>query len=275
MPLTPESAKPALLDSMRDARKAQAAYAAIAALSIPGMLGTPLIAGVALVIVYVLERDRADSERLLAAPPRSDFRTPVRAKRRRYIASVDQSSFVTAADRFTERALDVAAYKEAILRADERAQGAALAGEHELEKQRLEDAQHALYRALEESERLRDAAERLASELIDGEAGRTIGGAMRSSLVASELTRLRATFDPAIVASQQARNYLDLSGLVVHDLAPSLNITDRDLNGLRSDAGELLASRTAAFAGSQIRAIGQIAADEGGGGEPPSSIVFL
>lgn len=279
VPLTPESAKPALLDDMQRAREAQAAYACVAALALPGMLGWPIVAGCAVILVFVLERDRADKERILNDPARPDFRVPVRAKRRRYQPRLRPTSIELATDEFVQRLLMVVAYEEAFLRADERAQGAEAAGEVVMAGERRQEAYRAAARAAEAADDLYVAADALAGEWADGAAGQQLRAVMADPRAQKQLEDIAGPIDVEGAASRQAWNRLERTQLVTYDLQPRPVITTDERAVLRTDLPRELAQRTTSAAAATREATYRIFRGRADGGDDddggPSRYVFL
>lgn len=140
----PESEEPGLLDEQASLKIAGVTWkGTMAALGGLGEMGVPhFILGPSLIVGAicwtVVERKRVAVERLLADPPRLDFETGTRARRRRYVAgTLGDDRLAVATDEAAIATLRAAAYFEAAVRADERSQGAALEGRAELAEWQL------------------------------------------------------------------------------------------------------------------------------------------
>lgn len=97
MSFTPDEAKPLLLDDVADIQKQQALWALLGATAGPGAAAAVgpvglVISGVAALLVYVLEINKIDVNRILDDPPRPDFSIPVRARRQRFDPPANASS---------------------------------------------------------------------------------------------------------------------------------------------------------------------------------------
>ncbi|HEU4905227.1 MAG TPA: hypothetical protein VFT19_03825 [Solirubrobacterales bacterium] len=93
------------------------------------------------ICVAVLKRKEIAVERALNDPPRSDWETATRAHRRRYVSgALGDDRLAIATDQAAIATLRATAYLEASVRADERAQGARLAGRNDFVAQQLERA---------------------------------------------------------------------------------------------------------------------------------------
>jgi TPR repeat protein len=138
--------KPALLDEQQELKDAQATWggttgvlAAIGFAIAPALIAVPLAVGA--VSVAVLKRKQNAVERLLADPPRFDYETSTRARRRRYeTGALGEGQLAAATDQVAISTLRAAAYFEASVRADERSQGARITGRDELVTWHLEEA---------------------------------------------------------------------------------------------------------------------------------------
>ena len=138
--------KPALLDEQQELKDAQATWggttgvlAAIGFAITPVLTAVPLAVGA--VSVAVLRRKQNAVERLLADPPRFDYETSTRARRRRYeTGALGEGQLAAATDQAAISTLRAAAYFEASVRADERSQGARITGRDEFVTWHLEEA---------------------------------------------------------------------------------------------------------------------------------------
>lgn len=93
----------------------------------------------------VLRRKQNAVERILADPPRFDYETSTRARRRRYIpGALGDDRLADATDQAALATLRAAAYLEASVRADKRSQGARIAGRANLVNWHLEEAHQLL-----------------------------------------------------------------------------------------------------------------------------------
>jgi hypothetical protein len=142
-----EEDKPALLDEQQSLKDAQATWGgAIGVLSI-GLAFNPLVVALPLAVgaisITVLRRKQNAVERILADPPRFDYETSTRARRRRYISgALGDDRLAVSTDQAALATLRAAAYLEASVRADERSQGARIAGRADLVGWHLEEAHH-------------------------------------------------------------------------------------------------------------------------------------
>jgi len=216
MPSLSDDEKPELLDEQQRLKNLRAywtawlavfGYIAAEVTTVPAVIGP--LAGVSIVSRVVLERQLNANERALADPPRSDFTTGTQAHRRRYrTGSLGDSTVARAADASAVAALQVVAYREAAVRADERAQGAALAGNDDLE--------HAhQIEAIRLMERSRNSERTVAASL-------DVLGMAWADAIASE-TQLRDMEVPlpdggTISVPPQAGEVLQSTGLVTADL---------------------------------------------------------
>lgn len=145
MPELPDSAKPALRDDKLSARNAQATWGGLAGFLtvLAGITGAPVLGVPALaasVCIAVLQRRTNAIDHALDDPPRDDYRRSTRPKSRRYWpGELGEGALAAASDNFALSGLRAVAYLEAAVRADERAQGAALALDgRRVEQRRLE-----------------------------------------------------------------------------------------------------------------------------------------
>lgn len=148
MPSLSDQEKPALLDEQQRLKNLRVSWNAWLAVfgyiaaeisTAPALIGP--LAGVSIVSRVIIERQLNANERALDDPPRSDFQTPTKAHRRRYRTGfLGDSPLASATDAAAIAALRVVSYREAVVRADERAQGAALADHDDLEQERLIEA---------------------------------------------------------------------------------------------------------------------------------------
>lgn len=114
-------------------------------LSAAGMAFGPQIAAlpfaVGSICIAVLKRKELAVEMALNDPPRSDWGTATRAHRRRYVpGALGDDRLAVATDQAAIATLRATAYLEASVRAEERAQGARLAGRSDFVAQQLEQA---------------------------------------------------------------------------------------------------------------------------------------
>lgn len=140
----PEAEEPSLLDEQAALKTAgitwtgtMAALGGLGEMGVPHfIIGPPMIVGA--ICWTVVERKRIAVERLLADPPRFDFETGTRSRRRRYVAgALGDDRLAVATDEAAIATLRAAAYFEAAVRADERSQGAALEGRTEFAEWQL------------------------------------------------------------------------------------------------------------------------------------------
>lgn len=122
-------------------------------LTAAGMAFGPQVAALPLAVgsicVAILKRKEISVERALNDPPRPDWEIATRAHRRRYIpGALGEDRLAIATDQAAITTLRATAYLEASVRADERAQGARLAGRDDFVAQQLERASHLFELAL-------------------------------------------------------------------------------------------------------------------------------
>ncbi|HEU4738635.1 MAG TPA: hypothetical protein VFS54_06080 [Solirubrobacterales bacterium] len=164
------------------------------------------------VIIATLKRQENAIDRALDDPPRRDFTVRTRARSRRYLPGrLGTSDTAVATDLAAIATLRVAAYLEAMVRADERSQGAHLAGDKIAAEERTREAMDLLERAR--------AAEALKAERL-----RWLGGAWAELGASPEFATQQAEPNPEALAkdgrlrpafvAREARR----TGLVVGDL---------------------------------------------------------
>jgi TPR repeat protein len=215
VPSLSDEEKPALLDEQQRLKNLRvtwtawlAAFGYIAAevTTAPTLIG-PLV-GVSIVSRVVIERQLNANERALADPPRDDFQTRTKAHRRRYRAGfLGDSSLSRAADGSAIAALQVVSYREAAVRADERAQGAALAGRDDLEQSHMVEAMRLMERSR--------SCERLLAATLD------VLGMAWADAIASEPQLRDREVPPSggtVNVPPQAWEALQSTGLVTTDL---------------------------------------------------------
>jgi hypothetical protein len=149
-----EEDKPALLDEQLSLKNAQASWGGTVGVLSIGLAFNPLVVALPLAVgaisIAVLRRKLNAVERILADPPRFDYETSTRARRRKYVSgALGDDRLAIATDQAALATLRAAAYLEASVRADDRSQGARIAGRADLVDWHLEEA-HAL---LEEGRR--------------------------------------------------------------------------------------------------------------------------
>jgi hypothetical protein len=210
----PEDEKPGLLDELASLKTAGVTWTGtLAALGELGQMGVshlivgpPLIVGT--ICLTVMRRKRIAVERLLADPPRLDFETGTRARRRRYVAgTLGDDRLAVATDEAAIATLRAAAYFEAAVRADERSQGAAIEGRAELAGQQLG-----------QSRRLLEMGHMWSGEMavaLNAFAQSWAAYAVESEL--DDLALPEADLPPRELPPE-AREALDRTGLVVGDL---------------------------------------------------------
>ena len=208
-----------------------------------------MLSGVAALLVYVLEINKIDANRILDDPPRPDFSVPVRARRRRFDPSGMQSPIEVAAGRFASGVLDLAAYLEAAVRADERGQAAEAAEKFGQQEARLFEGERATERAAETGERVASDAFELAITLASDPDLAAFVPAIRqmvADLPVRDERQMTATFSPEALA------YVHRTGLVTSYLFPEIRVAESDVEAAVSDPFEAIAQRTAAFGGSTL-----------------------
>ncbi len=136
-----------LLDEQQSLKDAQATWGGTVGVLSIGLAFNPLVVALPLAVgaisIAVLKRKQNAVERILADPPRFDYETSTRARRRRYISGVlGDDQLAVAIDQAALATLRAAAYLEASVRADERSQGARVAGRIDLVDWHLEEARH-------------------------------------------------------------------------------------------------------------------------------------
>ena len=217
MPLLPDDAKPALLDEQMALRNAQAGWGAVAAAigPITGHLWC-LPSAVCGVMVTVLQRQANAIDRALADPPRKDFSTRTVPRRRRYAAGqLGTEPLAVISDDAALATLQVVAYLEAFVRAEERAQGALADGFHDVAGARLAEAE----RYLEGARR----SEALLADVL-GAVGNEWASFAFDPEVSAMSASPRDTEDESAVVdvkrslSGLARSLIRRTGLVIDDL---------------------------------------------------------
>jgi hypothetical protein len=136
-----------LLDEQQSLKDAQATWGGTVGVLSIGLAFNPLVVALPLAVgaisIAVLKRKQNAVERILGDPPRFDYETSTRARRRRYISGVlGDDQLAVAIDQAALATLRAAAYLEASVRADERSQGARVAGRIDLVDWHLEEARH-------------------------------------------------------------------------------------------------------------------------------------
>jgi tetratricopeptide (TPR) repeat protein len=154
MPLLAEADKPALLDEQAAIKKAQAKWAGVAAATLPFAAHLLFIPqAVCGTMIATLQAQQAGVDRALADPPRDDFYTKTRARPRRYRPGmIGDDPLAIAADMAALAILRYAAHLEAVVRADERSQGAERRGRGDLRDERLLEAER-LIEQMQDAER--------------------------------------------------------------------------------------------------------------------------
>lgn len=212
MPFLNKDEKPPLLDERQSIQNAKAAWVGVGGLggsvaliaAIPaGLVVAPI--ALATILVVVLQRQENGVNRLLDDPPRLDFTTPTKARSRRYVAGqLGESDLAIATDQAALATLRVNAYAEALVRADERAQGARNAGDEQSAGEREREAFQFLERmraaSLDQAEILDELAliwagigakltdlEDAAADLDVGPSSSVEAGLRRTRLVVSDL----------------------------------------------------------------------------------------
>lgn len=142
-----EEDKPALLDEQLSLKNAQASWGGTVGVLSIGLAFNPLVVALPLAVgavsIAVLRRKQNAVERMLADPPRFDYEISTRARRRRYVAgALGDDRLAVATDQAALATLRATAYLEASVRADERSQGAQIAGRTDLVGWHLEEAHH-------------------------------------------------------------------------------------------------------------------------------------
>jgi hypothetical protein len=141
VPSTKDDEKRPLLLERKKAQAAKGMWAAIGGLTViyhgaishltgvpPDLTVSPAALGV--VMVAVVQRQEDGVNQILDDPPRDDYLTPTKAKSRRYvIGRLGVGDLALAVDNAALAILHYTAYLEATVRADERGQGARLAGD--------------------------------------------------------------------------------------------------------------------------------------------------
>lgn len=218
MPQLSDDEKPALLDERLSLRNAQAGWGAAFVVSTGSVAAilTPLLAiaptTLCAVVIAILKRQENSVDRALDDPPRQDFSTETRARSRRYVPGrLGPSQLAMATDAAAIATLRVTAYLDAMVRADERAQGAQLAGD-------LNAAQHREWEARRFLERAR-AAEALKAIRFDW-----LGIAWANIALHPEVANIPVEPNPDLVQGDrilippEERAEVRSTGLVIHDL---------------------------------------------------------
>ena len=152
MPTLEDDEKDPLRDQREEAEKAEADWylvGAIASLASWAAIGTvlPPVAFCAL-FVWTLRREQITLSRALEDPPRRDFNIPTRARSRRYIPGLLGTDLLAiATDHAIISSFRRNAYLEAMVRADERSQGATMVGATAAATARAREANYFLERA--------------------------------------------------------------------------------------------------------------------------------
>ncbi len=258
MPFTGDDARPALLDEVRAIGRTQALWTLLGGgiggitVALGAAAAAPFLGGPALLCVYVLQLNKLDVERVLNDPPRPDFDTPVRARPRRFDRSFMQSPLERATADFAESLLLMSAYLEAAVRADERGQGALLAGAAAKVEQRLHEGQRATDRAALAASDVADASQELAAVWAQShELGRFFD---RPELWRTALSGMRGEIDARAVFSADARAYVERTRLVTRHLRPIVRVTPDDADAVATDVRSALQHRSAAFSAATLRA---------------------
>jgi hypothetical protein len=260
VPFTPDEAKPPLLDDIAEIQKQQALWVLLGATAGPGaaaMLGPVglVISGVAALLVYVLEINKIDVDRALNDPPRPDFAVRVRARRRRFDPSHMQSPIELAAGRFADGVLDLSAYLEAAVRADERAQTATRVAEFDQQQARLFEGQRATARAAEAGERVARDAFKLADALASDTNLAALLPVIRRSVASRSWQH---PLDATTTFSPEALAYVRRTTLATSGLTPTVRVTESDAEAALANPLDAVRVRAAAFAGSTLVATGEL-----------------
>lgn len=259
MPFTDDVAKPALLDEVSNLRKYQAFWVLIGSLSTVGAVAlAPVLlaaAGPAALCVFALEFNKIDVDRVLNDPPRPDYTTHVRARRRRFHGEHLETPLGAAAADFVAQVLTRSAYLEAAGRADERGQEAEAAGDWLTFQTRLSEGQRATERAEQAAVEVARASDRVAQVWSEGE----FGFAFRASLVRGPLPEaairgMRGDIDARSVISPAAQAYVESTGLVIEGLYPRVPITEADARAVARDPDRALRERARKYGTSASRA---------------------
>jgi hypothetical protein len=143
VPLLAEGDRNALLDEQAAIKKAQAKWAGVAALTLPFATHLLLVPqAISGAMIATLQAQQAGVDRALADPPRADFGTKTHARSRRYrVGMLGEDPLDRAADAAAVAILRYAAHLEAVVRADERSQGAEQRGRYDLRDARLLEAE--------------------------------------------------------------------------------------------------------------------------------------
>jgi hypothetical protein len=254
MPFTPDAAKPPLLDEIAAIRKAQALWTLLGAtggssgLALLGPIGLA-VAGVAALCLYALEINKIDLDRILNDPPRPDFDVPVRARRRRFDPTFMQTPVERAGAEFVTGLLDLSAYLEAAVRADERAQAAIGAGATGEVQARMFEGQRATERAASAGEDVAITASTLAAAVSSDPAFATVGSLIRASSVGGSSL---GDVDAIELLPPEALEYVRRTTLVTTGLTPIVQITSSDATALRSNPSRAIRERAAALGGATL-----------------------
>jgi hypothetical protein len=264
VPFTGDDAKPALLDEVANIEKHQATLIGVLAGAAGGLLVAPVAAfvvGPPALCIYVLQREKIDTNRILNDPPRPDFEIPVRARRRRFESAHMQTPIDRAAAEFAVSVLERSAYVEAAVRADERAQAASAAGDRASYRARLNEGRRATARAAELVDRVSRASEGLAEAwaLNDPLLEAPLNPAARNAVTAG----MRGEIDALGVLPPEALDYVRRTGLVIRDLHPQVTVTAADATAVVSDPHEALRVRSRAYARAAGRATRAVRASYG------------
>jgi hypothetical protein len=146
VPFLPDADKPPLLDERAGIKKTRGWWAGLAAATAPVSLHTfGIPSAVCGVMIAVLEIQLAGVERALDDPASDDVYTTTRARPRRYRpGALGDDPIARATDAAAVAVLRYAGHLEAVVRADERAQGARLRGLRKVETERLLEAERLL-----------------------------------------------------------------------------------------------------------------------------------
>lgn len=258
MPFTGDDAKPALLDDLRDIGRKQALWTllgggtAITTALLGAAAVAPVLGGPALVCVYVLQLNKLDVERVLNDPPRPDYDTSVRARRRRFDRSFMQTPIEQATADFAESLLLMSAYLEAAVRADERGQGALRVGDTLQVQQRLVEGQRAAERAAAAANRVANASDNLADAWADSPRLQIV--LSDRDLWRTATAGMRGEVDARAVFSAEAHAYVERTRLVTRSLRPVVRITPTDAEAVEANPRAAIRDRAAAFSASTLRA---------------------
>jgi TPR repeat protein len=251
-----EKDKPPLLDEQQSLKDAQAMWGGtVGVLSSIGFVLNPLVVALPIAVgaisITVLRRKQNAVERVLADPPRFDYETSTRARRRRYVPeALGDDRLAVATDQAALATLRAAAYFEASVRADERSQGARIAGRADLMNWHLDEARH-----------LFELGRRWSGEMAV--ALNVLAMSWGAFTVNSSLDEVPMPEEvPAGGLPSQAREALDRTGLVVGDIDLSIGRPEDARVALapgRSTVGDLaldsaMTTRALAWAAGKVAA---------------------